>query len=322
MTLHAASRMLLSADACHSHTPLHAASRMLLSAAANCARSQPVQVQAGTLLDVLQTIGPCHSHMMLHASSRMLLFCQASKTASAVMRMLHPDVNLVFAGGYLCDPNAVVDKLITLAGVFNLRSLSIDAISEKHYTPAGVAKLAQVVQGAHQLEKLKICAQKLGDRSLFALLPAITQNTALKHLHLADNWIQDDDLFHLIPSLAMRGGMESLDLSGNPVGEHAGWFLSMGLKHYIRLRHLRLSCCKLGAGGVEHIASALPACQALVELTLGGVRMGASGASAVWKFARDCRTLEMLDLAQNQIRDAGCEKRGVSSQMLHQSRGH
>ena len=67
MTLHAASRMLLSADACHSHTPLHAASRMLLSADAYCARWQPVHVQAGTLLDVLQTIGPCHSHMMLHA---------------------------------------------------------------------------------------------------------------------------------------------------------------------------------------------------------------------------------------------------------------
>ena len=194
---------------------------MLLSADAYCARWQPVHVQAGTLLDVLQTIGPCHSHMMLHASSRMLLFCQASKTASAVMRMLHPDVNLVFAGGYLCDPNAVVDKLITLAGVFNLRSLSIDAISEKHYTPAGVAKLAQVVQGAHQLEKLKIHAQKLHDTTFFALLPAIAQNTALKHLDLAGNEIDDDDLFHLISSLAMRGGIESLNLHGNAVGEHA-----------------------------------------------------------------------------------------------------
>lgn len=268
---------------------------------------EPVDVRAGTLLDVLQMIGPCHSHMILHASSSMLLFCQVSKTACAVMRMLHPDVNLMFAGGYLCNRNAAVDELITLARMFNLRSLSIDRITEEDWTPAGVAKLAQVVQGAHQLQKLKICTQNLGDKTLFALLPAITQNTALKHLDLACNRIDDDGLFYLIPSLAMSGGIESLNLSGNDVGDDAGLFLSKGLQRYMRLRHLRLSCCKLGAGGVEHIVSVLPACEALVELTLGDVGMGASGASAVWKFARDCSTLQMLDLAQNQIRDAGCK---------------
>ena len=279
---------------------------------ATCARWQPVRVGARTLLDVLQTITPDHSHRMLHESLHMLLLCQVCKAARAVVRMLRPDVNLVLADKFLCNPNEAVDQLLTLATIFNLRSLSIDNTRKHTWTPASVAKLAHVVGSAPQLVKLAICKQNLQNNDLYALLPAITQNTVLKHLNLEDNKIDHQGLFYLIPSLAMQGGkmqggMQSLDLRGNPIGEYAGWLMSMGLGNYWCLQHLRLGGCKLGPHGVVHVVNALPACTALVELTLGAVDMQAIGACALWRFARECSTLQVLDVQQNDIKEAGCD---------------
>ena len=148
---------------------------------------------------------------------------------------------------------------------------------------------AQRARGACSLERLFLPLCALGAAGAAALAPALSTNTRLQTLNLADNKLGAAGATSLAEHLAGNVALTLLNLGSNGVGDEGAAAFARAFGPSVHrggvLRDLNLDANGIGVPGAEALGAALKGDRTLEKLSLKFNRVGSAGAQALSRLA-------------------------------------
>ena len=145
----------------------------------------------------------------------------------------------------------------------------------------------------------------MGYAKVDALKVALTLNTTLTQLSVADNRIGDAGAIALAEALTVNAMLTKLDVSSNHIGDAGASALAEALTSNATLTKLDVSSNHIGKAGAGALAEALTSNATLTKPDVSSSQIGNSGASALAEALKVNATLMELDLSNNDLGDAG-----------------
>jgi Ran GTPase-activating protein (RanGAP) involved in mRNA processing and transport len=170
----------------------------------------------------------------------------------------------------------------------------------------GMPDLVPALASLHALTHLNLHDNNIGDYSCYTLSEALLQLTSLTHLDLGTNLISDSGCVFLCKSLSNMTSLTFLDLNWNLL-LRSGSLLAHTFTNLTSLQHLAVS----GMPGqyeteAPALISLLCTLRQLTHLDLNSNRLTVSSCRALAEVLPNFEKLQTLKLYVNEIDDAGC----------------
>ncbi len=157
-------------------------------------------------------------------------------------------------------------------------------------------------------DALDFSYQALQSEGIQLVSNALRQNTTIKSLSLANNYLKPEDATPITNALQTNTTLQELSLYGNALGDSGIQTITDALITSQTLLSLNLSCIKFKTAGCEAIAHALKHNRTLLSLGLSQNELKAPDLAVIFDALESNSTLKALHLGYNQLGDFGARK--------------
>lgn len=185
----------------------------------------------------------------------------------------------------------------------------------------GVRYISEMLEVNDTLEILDLHNVYCNDEGINYLFESLKKNTTLKNIYLDANGITCEGAkkiaeYFNYKTVNGEKGIESIWIDMNRLGDNGVKILADSLQNYHQLKRLVVGSCRMEADGAKYLLEKLVDLPDLIVLDMGMYKatgdMGEvpnnikdEGAQSVKEFLLKNRSVQILDISQNDITDSG-----------------
>mmetsp|Transcript_38631 Transcript_38631/g.71398 ORF Transcript_38631/g.71398 Transcript_38631/m.71398 type:complete len:1275 (-) Transcript_38631:396-4220(-) len=187
------------------------------------------------------------------------------------------------------------------------KSLTMVMLRKHEISPNKAKSFACALRCNVTIQCIDLWGNKVGDKGVLAMMPALCRNKTVRVLSLGQNGICKTGAL-AIAKILPTTCIISLDLENNELGADGAKALSGGIRSSVTLKTLRLGGNRIEDKGAEAIAESIHLNQYIRALYLGRNEMSSKGAASFARALQKNKVLTILDLSENCIRAEGVKK--------------